>query len=264
MRDEILNLVKRIGGRQNILVLPRIFVDLTGDINSALLLSQLLYWSDRTPDRDGWIYKTHKDWQSELGLNRYFLDKAKARLSQLGVIEVKVKKANGSPTMHFRVNQATLSKTLNTLLQSAEPEPGKSDCQSLANGKDRAWQNEMPDFGKSLTETTTEITAETTRGDDDLSPEQNELFEILERIPHFLHDRPIGKLRELQTDYPNLDYRLEFKKFAEYWSTRKLKRPWLALRNWLERARRGGANSYGNGHSRELPKRYTPPPSYED
>jgi len=78
---------------------------------------------------------------------------------------------------------------------------------------------------------------------------EKELITILERLPYFARDRPnptynnpVAKLREIISDYPGLDYRLELKKFVEYWSTerRKLKKPWLALRNWLERAQKGG------------------------
>lgn len=159
MRDEILSLIKEISGQQSMLVLPRLLIDITLDIKSALLLSQLIYWSDRTTDGNGWIYKSHKDWQTELGLNRYFLDKARDRLIQLGLIEVKIKKANGSPTMHFRVKADALGKTLNSLLQATEPD--KTKCRNLANGNDRVWQNKMSKFSKSLTETTTEITTQT-------------------------------------------------------------------------------------------------------
>jgi hypothetical protein len=159
MRDEILSLIKEISGQQSMLVLPRLLIDITLDIKSALLLSQLIYWSDRTADRSGWIYKSHKDWQTELGLNRYFLDKARDRLIQLGLIEVKIKKANGSPTMHFRVKGDVLGKTLNSLLRATEPD--KTKCRNLANGNARVWQNKMSKFSKSLTETTTEITTQT-------------------------------------------------------------------------------------------------------
>ncbi len=159
MRDEILSLIKEISGQQSMLVLPRLLIDITLDIKSALLLSQLIYWSDRTTDGNGWIYKSHKDWQTELGLNRYFLDKARDRLIQLGLIEVKIKKANGSPTMHFRVKADALGKTLNSLLRATEPD--KTKCRNLANGNARVWQNEMSKFSKSLTETTTEITTQT-------------------------------------------------------------------------------------------------------
>ena len=159
MRDEILSLIKEISGQQSMLVLPRLLIDITLDIKSALLLSQLIYWSDRTADRNGWIYKSHKDWQTELGLNRYFLDKARDRLIQLGLIEVKIKKANGSPTMHFRVKADALGKTLNSLLRATEPD--KTKCRNLANGNARVWPNKMSKFSKSLTETTTEITTQT-------------------------------------------------------------------------------------------------------
>ena len=39
-------------------------------INGALMLSQLVYWTSRTKDNDGWIFKTHSDWTMETGLTR--------------------------------------------------------------------------------------------------------------------------------------------------------------------------------------------------
>lgn len=269
MRDQILNLVKRISGQQNILVLPRLFIDLTADINSALLLSQLLYWSDRTQDPDGWVYKSHTDWHNEIGITRYSLGEAKAKLTKLGLIETKLKKANGAPTTHFRVNEENFSKSLNSLLSTSKGD----SLQSIARNQTIHCSNSdnpLTDFKQSLTETTTETT---TRDDGGSYSNQNELFEILERIPNFPRARPAQKLCELQADYPNLDYRLEFKKFVEYWSTRKLKRPWLALRNWLEKAKRSEVlnaardlqrRNENKKRSRELPRQYTPPPTYDD
>jgi len=181
MRDEILRLIKEISGQQSMLVLPRLLIDITLHINSALLLSQLIYWSDRTADGKGWIYKSHKDWQMELGLNRYFLDKARDRLIQLGLIEVKIKKANGSPTMHFRVKADALGKTLSLLSRATAP--GKTKCQSSANGDARVWQNKMSNFSKSLTETTTEITTEADI--EDINNNKNNL-------PSY-HRRPVNK-----------------------------------------------------------------------
>jgi len=179
MRDEVLSLIKEISGQQSMLVLPRLLIDITLHINSALLLSQLIYWSDRTGERNGWIYKSHKDWQAELGLNRYFLDKARDRLIQLGLIEVKIKKANGSPTMHFRVKADALGKTLSLLLQAAEPEPGKTICRSSAKGNVKVRQKEMSKFSKSLTETTTEITPQSNI--EDINNNKKNLFSYCRR-----------------------------------------------------------------------------------
>ena len=270
MREEILGLVKRVSGQENILVLPRLFVDLTGDHHSALLLSQLLYWSDRSANREGWVYKSHADWQGELGLNRYYLDKAKKRLRELGFIEVKVKKANGNPTMHFKVDEVVVRGALTRLPGKVAGEGDKSKSERAAEGNAEAGQKEMPGCDITLTKTTTESTTESGGEGGGASVYERELFDILERIPRFPGGRPLEKLRELESDYPKLDYRLEFKKFAEYWSTRQVKRPWLALRNWLERAgerrcQRSGAKPHNRSRgSRELPASYTAPPRYDD
>lgn len=46
----------------------RCFVDLTGSINGALMLSQAVYWSRRTSKDDGSFYKSRDEWQDETGL----------------------------------------------------------------------------------------------------------------------------------------------------------------------------------------------------
>jgi hypothetical protein len=48
----------------------RIFVDLTGSVTAALMLSQAVYWSRRTRDRDGWFYRTQEEWYEETGMKR--------------------------------------------------------------------------------------------------------------------------------------------------------------------------------------------------
>jgi len=68
-----------------------------------------------------------------------------------------------------------------------------------------------------------------------LSTAQQYLFDILLECPT-IKKSDAYKLPDLMEDYPNLNYKLEFKKFVEWWSKRKLKSPWLALRNWLEKA----------------------------
>lgn len=106
-------------------------------------------------------------------------------------------------------------------------------------------------------------------------PSDDALFAILERVPGFPRTRDHDRLRELMADYPAINCYLEFKKFAEYWSTRKLKRPWLALRHWLDRsvwrdaARPAsiwhrGSRSDARDRCRRLPRVYTPPPVYDD
>ncbi|WP_374663884.1 DNA-binding protein [Acinetobacter sp.] len=79
-------------------------------INGALMLSQLVYWTSRTKNKDGWIYKTHEEWTQETGLTRREQDTARKTLKMLGFL---VEKKVGVPCkLHFRVERENLYKSL--------------------------------------------------------------------------------------------------------------------------------------------------------
>lgn len=85
--------------------------------------------------------------------------------------------------------------------------------------------------------------------------DRDELYGILEGtkgFPKYTQEN-LWKLEDVMKDYPGLNYLLEFKKFREYWNSekRKLKRPWLALRNWLGKAK----EQSGKAKDRGLPNR---------
>ncbi|MGH8671897.1 MAG: hypothetical protein ACREUA_07660, partial [Burkholderiales bacterium] len=69
---------------------PRL-VTLTGRITSALMLGQAIYWTRRYlrhhPERDGWFWKTQREWNVETGLSRKEQETARATLRDLGIIE---------------------------------------------------------------------------------------------------------------------------------------------------------------------------------
>jgi hypothetical protein len=110
------------------------------------MLSQAIYWSRRTR-KDGWFYKSQKEWEEETGLTRREQDTARRSLKATGFWEEDLR---GVPaTMNFRVN---VEKLLSTLAESAKldgPNPP-----SLLGGKRQALL---------LTETTTETTSKNLR-----------------------------------------------------------------------------------------------------
>jgi hypothetical protein len=55
----------------------RAMVDLTGSVQSALMLSQAIYWQERVIRKDGWWYKSIEEWQEETGLSRRRLETAR-------------------------------------------------------------------------------------------------------------------------------------------------------------------------------------------
>jgi hypothetical protein len=95
--------IKNVVGQANILTIPRVFIDFLGDLETALFLSQVIYWSDRGKQFGGWFYKTYQEWEQELGLNEYKVRKAKTKLENLGILQTKIKKADGNPTVHYKL-----------------------------------------------------------------------------------------------------------------------------------------------------------------
>lgn len=153
-QKQVMALIKEFTGQANMLVAPRSFVKFTKDHISALVLNQIIYWSERTQDPDGWFYKSGDDWMEELTLTRFQVKRAVNHLKQFGV-ETKLKKAHGAPTLHYRLNNELFYKSffdfldngISTNLKMENRESEKSDIEETSN---------------SLTKTTHEITPNTT------------------------------------------------------------------------------------------------------
>ena len=80
-------------------------------VTASVFLNQLLYWSSRTGDVGGWIYKTSEDFEAEIGLTRHQQLSAQSLLEELGIITVVLKPVdNGRPSQvrHYRVELKTL------------------------------------------------------------------------------------------------------------------------------------------------------------
>ena len=86
------------------------YVFLGCGINGALMLSQLVYWTSRTKDSEGWIFKTHHEWTQETGLTRREQDTARATLKSLNFIS---EKKMGVPCrVYYRVERENLYQAL--------------------------------------------------------------------------------------------------------------------------------------------------------
>lgn len=81
-------------------------------INEALFWQQCYYWNERTKRTDGFFYKTISEFQDETFLTPYQQRKVRENLVQMGVLEEKKIKANGAPTMHFRVIPDVMEKLI--------------------------------------------------------------------------------------------------------------------------------------------------------
>ncbi|WP_051350725.1 hypothetical protein [Caloramator sp. ALD01] len=161
-QQQIFELIRAMTGQNNLLTIPRAFIDYTGDLEAALFLSQLIYWTDKSQN-DGWIYKTYQEWENEIGLNEYKVRKAKTKLENMGILDTKIKKANGCPVVHYRLDTIKFSESF---------------LQNLKNPIFKNYRMETSNIAETLTETTTNTTTEITTNSEYIHPQKNTKHKI--------------------------------------------------------------------------------------
>ena len=119
-QQDIFNTIKALTGNKNLIAIPREFIRFTGSLDCAVLLSQLIFWNDRGSLSDRWIAKTYKHWYRETSLSEYQIRKARLTLEKRGLIETKIKKWAGNPTVHYRLNVELFVETFTAFLRDRE------------------------------------------------------------------------------------------------------------------------------------------------
>lgn len=139
--------------------LKKAYVDMVGDLNAGLLLSQIIYW--HLSDKQGhiklrvqhegylWLAKTAYEWWDECRLSPKQADRALGILEDRGYIETRLFKFAGSPTKHVRLlKDKFLDDWTKVIMAPAEnPFRPKGEIKST-------------EPAKSLTETTADTTTE--------------------------------------------------------------------------------------------------------
>ncbi|WJV61033.1 replication protein [Pectobacteriaceae bacterium C52] len=151
----------------------RSFVRMGAGITGALLLSQLIYWTNRT-NADGWIYKTQEEWEEETGLTRYEQEGARKKLRGLGVL---VEQKKGVPAkLYYRVDISVLYQLLGVTNKDEEiPHTSQGKTSTQAGGNSANIHTEI------TTETTTDIVSESA---DAVSPSEKIDYQKIMDVYH--------------------------------------------------------------------------------
>lgn len=151
-KEKVKALIENTTGEEvKVIAVPIELIHFMGKINSrgktqkAVFFAQLIYWSDKGTRRDGFIYKTQKEWSRETGLSEEQISDYTEELELFGLIETKLKKANGSPTGHYKVNMTFFLDSFKEFLRNRIRE----------NKENQIGENE-----NSLTENTTKNTTD--------------------------------------------------------------------------------------------------------
>ena len=110
----IRNIIKRMSGQDNVVTIPKIYVEFTGDLTTAVLLNQIVFYSDKSKRKDGFFYKSYKEWEKEICLTKRQVSYSTEKLKGLGILETKVMKANGAPTVHYKLDYDKLVDSIVT------------------------------------------------------------------------------------------------------------------------------------------------------
>src|SRR3990167_3118246 len=107
----------------------RCYIDIAGDLVAGILLSQIIYWflPGKTTtklhiEHDGimWLAKGRADWWSECRITAKQFDRAAALLKSKGLIEMKLYRFRGSPTVHLALCLGALVEGVKSILTKGE------------------------------------------------------------------------------------------------------------------------------------------------
>ena len=88
------------------IVIQRNFLKLTGNLNTAMLLSWIVTLNqDQSFESDGWLRLTQSTWQQDTGLSRFELESARAALRKHELIEERRKGMPAKTEMRLNVNR---------------------------------------------------------------------------------------------------------------------------------------------------------------
>lgn len=135
-------------GQDSVIVQHRSVIRAFGHRDTAAFFEQLLYWSGRTQNPEGWVYKTYAQWEEELLISERPLRRIIERLKEMGLIETKLCKINGAPTLHFRLTDKAEPFLIEAFGQEhPNPKEKKSDT---AKWPDGIGQNDRMESAKNV------------------------------------------------------------------------------------------------------------------
>ncbi len=116
-QQEFFDLLKDMG-QGTVLAVAGDIMPFTGDsFNHARFLSQLMFWVEGQENE--YVPIPFKEWEDVARLGRYAVEQARCFFVKMGVLDYKVKKDQGTPTVHYRLNFKALITELKKFFKDA-------------------------------------------------------------------------------------------------------------------------------------------------
>lgn len=113
--QEVIDLAQSLTGNKNLYHLQP-FIKITGDSMFGLFLERVVYWSDRSGNKDlrqlKTFYKTAEEWQDEIGFSYAQVTTARKKIETMGFIKTSKHKIGGAPTLHYYANMDAIKDAI--------------------------------------------------------------------------------------------------------------------------------------------------------
>ncbi len=127
------NVVRQLN-RSDIRTVSALIAKVIGDQNAGLMAVGLLHWFPKSKKAGGWVYKSWRDWNAECNLSQAQVKRVHSSgfLEMIGIERI-IMKANGTPTVHYRLDQSKLIQKISEFLGMMQVQIQKWICLETTN-----------------------------------------------------------------------------------------------------------------------------------
>lgn len=188
----------------------RCYIDLAGDLVTGILLSQIIYWylpskrgesRLRIKRRDGkhWMAKGRRDWWDECRVTPKQFDRSIGILRAKGLVETRLWKFRGSPTLHVCLNMPALVEGVKWFLPKGE----NRYLPKVKNGIDQTVKTSNIDYLTEITDIE-HFEKEEEDGEDNHLPPEPDILTFFQEYLKIDRINPAieGELRDLAKNFP--------------------------------------------------------------
>jgi len=109
--NDFFRTIQLLTGDENKITLQRLYCEaMGGDLAGGAFLGEIIFWCDKGKSPDGFFYRSSKEWNERVYLSEYQIRKYAKLCQEFGFLETDIRKANGAPTTHYRLNQKIFSE----------------------------------------------------------------------------------------------------------------------------------------------------------
>ena len=111
-QERINMLITSLTGANEYIKIPMVYLKLTEEYPTAMLLNRLVYWSEMNQDDKNYFPRKIDEWKEETLLSDYQIRRAMNKLKEMNFVETALKKVNGVPTTHYKVNHLNILESI--------------------------------------------------------------------------------------------------------------------------------------------------------